>query len=323
MMKLSHRTTLIFLAVSGILLAGSFLFSRSSRHLKNGQPIFDDLAGRLDSHPASMTTPGPQAFDGQRALEDIVTQISFGPRIPGSRSHARVVSWIQSELKMAGWSTQLQSTRYAGHPIENITAFRSSQNPQVILAAHYDSRIVADQDTNPAHHTQAVPGANDGASGVAVLLELSRTLPEDIPPLWLVFLDAEDNGQIEDWDWILGSRAYAAELQVSPQAIIIIDMIGDADLNIYKEYNSDPLLTESIWEQAAELGYMDVFIPEYKYRIVDDHIPFIEAGFPAIDIIDFDYPYWHTLEDTPDKVSAESLEIVGNTLWHWLTQPNR
>ena len=169
-----------------------------------------------------------------------------------------------------------------------------------------------------ANHTQPVPGANDGASGVAVLLELARTLPADSVPTWLVFFDTEDNGRVEGWDWILGSRAFAEEVTVQPQAVVIVDMIGDSDLNIYYEKNSDPTLRAEIWSTAADLGYDKQFIQEEKYNMLDDHTPFVEKGIPAVDMIDFDYPYWHTVQDTPDKVSAESLKAVGDTLWHWV-----
>ncbi len=165
-----------------------------------------------------------------------------------------------------------------------------------------------------------VPGANDGASGVAVLLELARTLPEDTVPVWLVFFDAEDNGRITGWDWILGSRAFVEEIEVNPQAVVIVDMIGDADLNIHLEKNSNLEIRTEIWGMAERLGYGDVFINTEKYAMLDDHTPFLEAGIPAVDIIDFDYPYWHTIADTPDKVSAKSLLAVGDTLWHWVVE---
>ncbi len=155
-----------------------------------------------------------------------------------------------------------------------------------------------------------------------MLLELARTLPSGTVPLGLLFTDAEDNGRIPGWDWILGARAFANALTVKPQAVIVVDMIGDADLNIYMERNSDTTLTLSIWEQAADLGYQDEFLNEQKHGILDDHIPFLELGIPSIVIIDIDYPYWHTTSDTPDKVSPESLQVVGETLWHWLvSQP--
>jgi glutaminyl-peptide cyclotransferase len=180
--------------------------------------------------------------------------------------------------------------------------------------------MFADQDPDPSQHTNPVPGANDGASGVAVLLELARTLPEDTRPIWLVFFDAEDNGNIDGWDWILGSREFVKNNSIQPEAVIVVDMIGDADLNIYKERNSNPALTDEVWETAKGLGYENKFIPQYKHSMLDDHMPFLQAGMPAIDIIDFDYPYWHTTHDTPDKVSAESLQVVGETLQVWVMQ---
>jgi len=164
-----------------------------------------------------------------------------------------------------------------------------------------------------------VPGANDGGSGVAVLLEMARILPDDLPlPVQIVFFDAEDNGGIGDWDWILGSRAFVQQLKDPPEAAIIVDMVGDADLKIYKEHNSNVDLMEQIWEQARLLGYDEVFLPENKFSVLDDHTPFIEAGIPAVDIIDLDYPYWHTTADTAEKVSVESLQIVGDTLLAWI-----
>jgi Zn-dependent M28 family amino/carboxypeptidase len=109
------------------------------------------------------------------------------------------------------------------------------------------------------------------------------------------------------------------ELQFRPQAVVIVDMIGDADLNIYMEKNSNSTLRTEIWDTAAGLGYQENFIPEEKYSMLDDHTPFLEAGIPAVDLIDFDYPFWHTTQDTPDKVSAHSLKVVGETLWTWVT----
>ena len=259
-------------------------------------------------------------FEGQRAYAHVQSQVAFGARIPESEGHAKVQEWMREELIQAGWQVEIQESEVLGHPIENIVARRSDEPPQIILGAHYDTRMFADSDPDPAQHTSFVPGANDGASGVAVLLELARSLPEETVPVWLVFFDAEDNGRIEGWDWILGSREFVKNNPVQPRAAIIVDMIGDADLNIYKERNSNPDLTDEIWEVARGLGYERLFIPEYKHSMLDDHTPFLEAGIPAVDIIDFDYPYWHTIQDTPDKVSAESLQAVGETLRTWVIQ---
>ena len=261
-------------------------------------------------------------FDGARAYTDVLTQVEFGPRVPETEGHEQIRGWMQAELESAGWQVQIQESESLGHPIKNLVAMRGNEHPQIILGAHYDSRMYADQDPDPANHTQPVPGANDGASGVAVLLELARSLPENTVPVWLVFFDAEDNGRIEGWDWILGSREFVENNLVQPRAVIIVDMIGDADLNIYREGNSDVALTSEIWETAKSLGYGEKFIDEYKHSMLDDHTPFLEAGIQAVDIIDFDYPYWHTVQDTPDKVSAESLKAVGDTLLAWVMGQN-
>ncbi len=262
----------------------------------------------------------PAMFDGQRAYANVQTQVAFGPRVPGTDGHAQVQEWMRRDLESGGWTVEIQKSEALGHPVENIVAKRNDELPQIIIGAHYDSRMFADNDADPANHFKAVPAANDGASGVAVLLELARSLPRDTRPVWLVFFDAEDNGRIEGWDWILGSREFVKNNSLQPKAIVVIDMIGDADLNIYKERNSDVQLTDEIWDTAKSLGYESTFIDQYKYSMIDDHTPFLEAGLPAVDIIDFDYPYWHTIQDTPDKVSAESLQAVGETLRAWIIQ---
>ncbi len=264
-------------------------------------------------------------FDGQRAYRDVQYQVSLGPRTPGSPGHAQQVEWMVAELQRAGWQTEVQEGEQAGQPVRNVIATRGALDPEaewVVLGAHFDTRFFADQDPDLARRQDPVPGANDGASGTAVLLELARILPEDMErQVWLVFFDAEDNGNIPGWDWILGSTFFVQQLARQPDAAVIVDMIGDADLNIYLELNSDPRLSAAIWAQAAALGYGEAFIPTPKYRILDDHIPFRNAGIPALVIIDFDYPYWHTVADTADKVSASSLKIVGDTVLAWLTQP--
>jgi Iap family predicted aminopeptidase len=263
---------------------------------------------------------GSASFDSFHAYSDVQTQVAFGPRIPGTEGHAQIREWMRAELESAGWIVEVQQTERMGHPIYNIIAKRNAEAPQVILGAHYDTRMIADQDPDLSKRTEPVPGANDGASGVAVLLELARSLPDDTLPVWLVFFDAEDNGHIEGWDWILGSRAFAEEIPVAPRAVIIVDMIGDADLNIYLEQNSNVAIRTEIWSTAEKLGYANKFINQEKYSMEDDHTPFLEAGIPAVDLIDFDYPYWHTTQDTTDKVSAESLQAVGDTLLNWIME---
>lgn len=265
--------------------------------------------------------PYAYQFDKSRAFKDVEIQLSFGPRTPGSPAHQQTIQHIVEQAQNAGWQVELHETQRMNHPITNVIARRPNPNgKQIIIGAHFDSRFYSDQDDELFQRSQPVPGANDGASGVAVLLELARSLPPTLPvEIWLVFFDAEDQGNISGWDWILGSRAFVEEIPINPAAVVIVDMIGDADLNIYLERNSNPQLASQIWETARELGFEKHFIPQYKYSILDDHTPFLERGFPAIDVIDFDYSYWHTRQDTLDKVSADSLGIVGETIHRWLT----
>lgn len=267
--------------------------------------------------------PVPSRFDGDRALTDVVAQTTLGPRTVGSPAHDKVIDYIRSELERAGWDVEIRQAEMMGHPIQNIVAQRRAVPPVLILGAHYDSRLVADRDPDPERRLEGVPGANDGASGVAVLLELARTLPPDTVPVQLVFFDAEDNGNIPGWDWILGSRAFVAGLETSPEAMVLVDMVGDSDLTLPQEGNSDRTLVRSIWDTAERLGYGDVFRHDTGVSILDDHIPFVQAGIPSVDIIDIDYPHWHTTADTADKVSARSLEAVGATLLEWVVALGR
>lgn len=310
-----------FLLSIAIFLGAAALWAAWLNRVAAGPQANGQTAHRVVPQKANFTdTNRLREFNGERARQDVIRQAAFGPRIPGTEGHARVIKYIQDELRAAGWQSEVAAGAFKGQTVKNIRAWRVEAGPVVLLGAHYDTRIYADNDPNPENHTQPVPGANDGASGVAVLLELARTLPADSVPVELVFFDAEDNGRIEGWNWILGSSAYAAAMQYRPNAVVIVDMVGDAGLNIYLEHNSDPQLMRQIWGVAKRLGYEHAFIPEYKYRVLDDHLPFTEQGLKAVDIIDLDYPYWHTLADTPDKVSAGSLEAVGKTLLAWLTE---
>jgi len=258
-------------------------------------------------------------FNQERALLDLKFQTDLGPRHIGSPGHEKIIQWIKQSLDDNNLNSYIQNGEIMGHPVQNIIGVWGEGAPWIILGAHYDTRLVADNDPDPEKQSLPVPGANDGASGVTVLLEISRNIPENFPgTIWFTFFDAEDNGNIPGWDWVLGSRYFVQNLENYPDAMILVDMVGDSSLNIYKERNSSQYLTEDIWEKAAELGYGEFFIPESKYRIIDDHLPFVQAGIPAVDIIDFDYPYYHTVEDTYDKISAESLRIVGDTLILWL-----
>jgi Iap family predicted aminopeptidase len=311
MTKKTVFTYLLMIAILFVIVIGYYAISFSNIEVQT-TPTAKQTASLQNGTPSLAT------FDGDQAYAYVQTQIDFGPRTPGSAGHAKIREWMRAELESAGWIVEVHESNLLGHPIYNLIAKRNDEAPQIVLGAHYDTRFFADHDPNPKKQKEPVPGANDGASGVAVLLELARSLPADTAPTWLVFFDTEDQGHFEGWDWILGSRAFAEEVKISPRAVVILDMIGDADLNIYFEKNSNQIIRQEIWDTAAQLGHEDVFIPTEKFSMLDDHTPFLQAGIPAVDLIDFDYPYWHTTEDTPDKLSAESLNAVGETLRQWI-----
>lgn len=263
----------------------------------------------------------PQLFNAERAYQDVVYQVSLGPRTPGSEAHEKAIDYFRSELQKANWQVDVQYVEVNGQPLKNVIARRSDVPPKIILGAHYDSRLMADKDPDPKKQQEPVPGANDGASGAAVLLELGRTLPRNSVPVWLVFFDGEDQGGIPGWeDWSLGARGFVDTFSLKPRAVVIVDMVGDYNLNIQKEKQSNQRIVDEIWQVANDLGYGQYFLDEQKYTITDDHVPFLEAGIPAVDIIDIQYRYWHTSYDTPDRVSPFSLGVVGSTLQVWLGQ---
>ncbi|HEY64834.1 MAG TPA: M28 family peptidase [Caldilineae bacterium] len=264
----------------------------------------------------------PHTFDGEVALAHAQYQCDLGPRPVNTEAHRQLQQYITEQLTQLKWEVERQTFTYKDTPVVNLIA-RPAEDPRpdapiLLIGAHYDTRRRADRDPDPARRDEPVPGANDGASGVAVLLELARVLDLDRSSyrIRLAFFDAEDNGRLDEWEFIVGSTYMAEHLEPEdrPDLVIVIDMIGDADQQIYMERNSYFKLQQQLWEIAHRLNYGDVFIPEFKWSILDDHMPFLKAGIPAVDIIDFDYPYWHTVEDTCDKLSAESLERVGRVL---------
>ncbi len=283
------------------------------------------LIGILATWRLGFLTPkGPASFDGSLAYTQVLRQMDFGPRITGTDGNYAAGNYIAQRLGQLGWQTQFQPFDYMGvHARKILAKANVGKGPVIILGAHYDTRRRADQD--PHHPDQPVPGANDGASGVAVLLELARSL--DLTrvkhEVWLAFFDAEDDGQLDGWDWVVGSTYMAQHLTIRPQSMILVDMVGDADQNIYMDSNSNPALTAQIWAVAAQLGYSVYFIPVPRYAMLDDHTPFVQDGIPAVDIIDFDYPYWHTTADTADKISPASLEHVGRTLETYLQNQDK
>ncbi|MHA2149431.1 MAG: M28 family peptidase [Candidatus Thorarchaeota archaeon] len=254
-------------------------------------------------------------FSGFDAYEYLVDQCDFGPRPPGSDNLSLCRAMIAETFESFGWNVTFQNFTYNNTACVNIIVkWGSENNSPLILGAHYDTRP-----PGPSGPGSGV-GANDGASGVAVLLELADILPNETrSSVEMVLFDAEDSGGIPGWDWIQGSTFYVSQLSTerrnSIHAMVLLDMVGDINLELAREITSIDSLQDSIWSVAYELGYNDTFIDADSVSITDDHTPFLDAGIPAVDIIQYPFPsYWHTLEDTPDKCSAESLEIVGEVL---------
>lgn len=268
-----------------------------------------------------LTACGPArgaSFDGEAARGRVEEQLAMGPRFPGSPGHGAIQEWLRDELAALGWETQSDSFSYLGTTLTNITGRRSpGSGPLILLGAHYDTRRFADRD--PSSPDQPVPGANDGASGVAVLMELARVLGAQEPTcdLRLVFFDGEDNGGLDGWEWAAGARQYAASLDREPRAVVVVDMVGDRDLDLPIERTSSTDLAAEIWAAAQAEG-LPAFRSAPGPAVLDDHTPFLARGWRAVDIIDLTYPAWHTVEDTIDKVSAESLDQVGEALLAWL-----
>jgi glutaminyl-peptide cyclotransferase len=265
------------------------------------------------------------SFDQEHAFALLEEQCRFGPRPPGSAAHEAMMVWLIDQVSLYTDSVSIQRfTALADTGSVQMTnviaSFAPSRAERVLLGAHWDTRAVAERDPDPAMRTMPIPGANDGASGVAVLLEMARLLSERTPPIGvdLVFFDGEDGGNGGGLsDWCLGSSYYAASMGAyCPRYAVVVDMIGDADLAIPKERNSSqvaPEAVELVWEAARKAGSTS-FENRLGASVYDDHVPLIRAGVPAVLVIDFDYRYWHTLEDTPEHCAPQSLGQVGRAL---------
>jgi len=261
------------------------------------------------------------SFDGNHAYTMLSDIMGFGNRIPGSDSSIKAIYFMEDVLEGCDWDVKKQNFEYHDTILTNLIATKGNGKMNVALGTHFDTRRLADKETVQKNRKLPVPGANDGGSGTAILLELACTLEIlDDQTIWLLFFDGEDQGNLGGWDWIVGSTFFTNDLNEEIDKVIIIDMVGDQNLNIYKEANSDGVLYGELWQIAKNLAMDSIFLDDVKYSMLDDHTPFVALGIPTILIIDFDYPYWHTTEDTINKVSPESLEAVGKVLEEWIEQ---
>lgn len=268
---------------------------------------------------------GEASFTGQAARKYIDEQCRFGPRPPGTKAHDKTVRFIGTHLKDRGADVSFQRfTRDDPYGDRQITftnivgSFAPERKKRVLLGAHYDTRPRADQETSDSLRALPILGANDGASGVAVLLEIADLLAVKMPKgigVDLVFFDGEDYGKEGDLEhYLIGSKYFAANLGgYRPVCVIVFDMVAAADAEILQEGNSlagAPELTAEVFRRARMLD-LGVFAERQGQFVYDDHIPLLLAGIPAVNLIGFPWEYWHTLEDTPEECSRESLRQVG------------
>ena len=268
----------------------------------------------------------PQEFDGAGAFRYIESQVGFGPRVPGSQAHQQMGDWLDSLLRQRADTVIVQSWNHVTVgkdtlPLRNFIArFNPAAEKRLLLLAHWDSRPVSDSPRS-SDSTKAVVGANDGGSGVALLLGVADVLKRTPPMIGvdLLFVDGEDYGDFTDApaDVLIGSRHYSANQLPGPKPLyaVLFDLVADKDLQLYQEGNSlvgAPEVVELVWSTAKELGYGGYFIASPRHTLIDDHLELQKVGIRAIDVVDFDYPAWHTTEDTIDKVSAGSLQVVGD-----------
>lgn len=278
------------------------------------------------------------AFDGKRAFSVLQRQCAFGPRYPGSEAHDSCFAYLVATLRGYAPVVECDTFHYDSPVLKKrvqlmnaVARFRPDVKQRVVIGAHWDMRAWADRDPVPAKRHLPILGANDGASGVAVLVELARALrmSHEQPSVGvdLVLFDGEDLGTDADPSgYFRGSQRYVEwkSEETPPIFVIVIDMVGSSTMVLHWEGNSRKMasnIVDLVWGEANALGVRN-FRSDVKHTVFDDHIPFLNAGIPAIDIIDFDYPYWHTTHDTVDRCSAESLGAVGKVLLSVLTKPN-
>lgn len=308
------------------------------------QKVAENMAFLAESEsaaPGDVMTDAPLGdFDADSAYNYLAKQVNFGPRVPNTDSHIATGDWLVSELRKYGLKVIEQKTRLKAFDgtILNARNIFGQINPdarnRILLLAHWDSRPWADKDPDPSKRNLPVDAANDGASGVAVLLEIARQL--SLNPINrgvdILFVDAEDWGTEGDDDsWALGTQYFVENPPVkgyAPEFAVLLDMVGGENATFCREFFSEkaaPRLAEEIWQTAGQLGYDKMFLNRMGSAIMDDHVQLIKAGVPAIDIIEYHpesdigfNPRWHTTSDNLDGISKSTLKVVGSTLLQFL-----
>lgn len=291
--------------------------------------------GSVEDTPAIPVTRPP--FSADSAYSYVKTLTDFGARVPNTEAHRKSGNWLADKMRGFGWEVTEQEMvleAFDGTQLESKNIF-AQINPElpnrILLLAHWDSRPWADKDPDPSKRDQPVLGANDGASGIGVLLEIARQLKlqDSKAPIDILFVDAEDWGEEEDEDsWAMGTCYFVENPPIAgyrPSQAILLDMVGSPDAQFgfeFFSYKSDPQLLDTLWNNALDLGYEKYFKKQLSTAVTDDHVELIHHGIPAVDIIDYrnsDYhsgfdPVWHTTHDNMDNISKETLKAVGETV---------
>ena len=293
------------------------------------------------SEAAPQTLTPTVTFDADSAYAYVEKQVSFGPRVNNTEPHRRTAAWLEAELRRHGAQVTTQPMKLQAVDGVTLDAVNiiGSYNPQatdrLLLVAHCDTRPWADEDPDEANHKRALDGANDGGSGVGVLLEIARQMGKKAPSrgVDILLVDAEDRGASNDDDsWALGAQYFVNnpfKPGYSPSEVILLDMVGGRGAKFrYEQFSASeaPDLMQRIWTLAEQSGYGDVFLQEPGGAINDDHIHFLGAGIPAIDIIEFDpqagfNPTWHTMADRMDAIDKASLKAAGQVVTNYIYPP--
>lgn len=297
--------------------------SVGNKMLKN--LIFIILA--LSSCYSFSTDSNDELFDGERSLEHIRAQVEFGPRtISNPRAREHTLKYIEDNLSRL--TTKITRQPFSAYGLEGINIWATfvghrdrTNKSRLMLGAHWDTRPISEKDSDPSKQDIPTSGANDGASGVAMLLELARIFSLNPPPVTidLVFFDLEDMGNIDGLPFAIGAREFVKRNQFyRPSGGIILDMVCDKDLviprELYSKKNAVDLM-DHIWSIAKKQNAQS-FLDKDGTFITDDHLPFLEVGIPVVDLIHYPFPYyWHTSEDTVDKCSSNSLKQVGDVIY--------
>ena len=270
--------------------------------------------------------PAKPVFDADAALRYAREQVAFGPRVPGTVAARRAGDWLVEQMRLRADTVIVQQWTHrtaAGTlvPMRNIFAqIRPGMTDRVLYVAHWDTRPFADAEYEAEARARAGDGANDGAAAVGMLMALADALKTSPPSVGvdILLVDGEDYGTFgPDVDVVIGATYFAANLPRAgyrPTYGIVWDMIGDRDLRVLQERHSlraAPQVVERVWMKAAALGYGAHFVASPGAQVMDDHVPLQRIGWPVINVIDLDYAHHHMLSDTIDKLSVESLRIVG------------